>query len=191
VEEQDGRLFLVMPFYGGGTLKTRIAAGPLPIAAAVSCAIQIAEGLSLAHGWGIIHRDIKPANLVFADDGILKILDFGIAKVGGEKLTRTGLVLGTLSYMSPEQATGGTVDHRTDLWALGVVLYEMLVGRPPFAAPSIEQLFRAVRGGETPLVRDSRPEVPERVQDVVSRLLQRSPGNRYSHAHSVAEALQD
>ena len=191
VEEQDGRLFLVMPFYGGGTLKARIAAGPLPIADAVSCAIQIAEGLSLAHGWGIIHRDIKPANLVFADDGTLKILDFGIAKVGGEKLTRTGLVLGTLAYMSPEQATGGTVDHRTDLWALGVVLYEMLVGRPPFSAPSIEQLFRAVRGGVTPLVRDTLPEVPERVQDVVSRLLQREPHKRYPDAQAAAAALRD
>ena len=191
VEEQDGRLYLVMPFYGGGTLKARIVAGPLPIADAVSCAIQIAEGLGLAHGWGIIHRDIKPANLVFADDGTLKILDFGIAKVGGEKLTRTGLVLGTLAYMSPEQATGGTVDHRTDLWALGVVLYEMLVGRPPFSAPSIEQLFRAVRGGVTPLVRDTRPEVPERVQDVVSRLLQREPEKRYPDAQAAAAALRD
>ncbi|HEU4523482.1 MAG TPA: serine/threonine-protein kinase [Gemmatimonadales bacterium] len=190
VEEQDGRLFLVMPFYGGGTLKQRIARGPLGIAEAVSCAIQIAEGLGLAHGWGIIHRDIKPANLVFADDGTLKILDFGIAKVGGEKLTRTGLVLGTLAYMSPEQATGGTVDHRTDLWSLGVVLHEMLAGRPPFSAPSIEQLFRAVRGGETPLVRDSRPEVPQPLQDVVSRLLQRDPAKRFPDARTTAAALR-
>jgi serine/threonine protein kinase len=190
VEEQDGRLFLVMPFYGGGTLKQRIAAGPLPVADAVSCAIQIAEGLSLAHGWGIVHRDIKPANLIFADDGTLKILDFGIAKVGGEKLTRTGLVLGTLAYMSPEQATGGTVDHRTDLWALGVVLHEMLAGRPPFAASSIEQLFRAVRFSDPPPVRDSRPEVPERVQVVVARLLQRDPDRRYPDAHAVAAALK-
>lgn len=190
VEEQDGRLFLVMPFYGGGTLKQRIAAGPLPIDDAVSCAIQIAQGLSLAHGWGIIHRDIKPANLIFADDGTLKILDFGIAKVGGEKLTRTGLVLGTLAYMSPEQAAGGSVDHRTDLWALGVVLYEMLAGRPPFSAPSIEQLFRAVRFGDLPRVRDTRPEVPERVQDVVSRLLQREPERRYPDAGTVASALR-
>jgi eukaryotic-like serine/threonine-protein kinase len=190
VEEQDGRLFLVMPFYGGGTLKQRIAKGPLPIRDAVSCGIQIADGLALAHGWGIIHRDIKPANLIFADDGTLKILDFGIAKVGGEKLTQTGLVLGTLSYMSPEQATGGTVDHRTDLWALGVVLYEMLVGRPPFAAPTIEQLFRAVRSGDMPLVRASRPEVPEPVQDVVSRLLQRETDRRYPDAQAVAAALR-
>jgi serine/threonine protein kinase len=190
VEEQEGRLFLVMPFYGGGTLKQRIAAGPLPVSEAVSCAIQVAEGLSLAHGWGIVHRDIKPANLIFADDGSLKILDFGIAKVGGEKLTRTGLVLGTLAYMSPEQAGGGTVDHRTDLWALGVVLYEMLAGRPPFSAPSIEQLFRAVRFGETPRVRDARPEVSEPVQAVVSRLLQREPDRRYPDAGEVAAALR-
>jgi eukaryotic-like serine/threonine-protein kinase len=190
VEEQGGRLFIVMPFYGGGTLKQRIARGPLPVADAVACAAQVADGLAVAHGWGIIHRDIKPANLIFADDGTVKILDFGIAKVGGEKLTRTGLVLGTLAYMSPEQAAGGTVDHRTDLWALGVVLYEMLAGRPPFSASSIEQLFRAVRFGEAPLVRESRPEVPESVQAVVCRLLQREPARRYDDAGSVAAALR-
>jgi eukaryotic-like serine/threonine-protein kinase len=157
---------------------------------AVTCAIQVAEGLALAHGWGIIHRDIKPANLVFDADGSLKILDFGIAKMGGEKLTRTGLVLGTLAYMSPEQATGGTVDHRTDLWALGVVLHEMLAGRPPFSAPSIEQLFRAVRFGDLPLVRETRPEVPESVQAVVTRLLQREPEKRYPDAQAVVTALR-
>jgi serine/threonine protein kinase len=191
VEEQDGRPFLVMPFYGGGTLKQRIAAGPLPVADAVSCAVQIANGLGLAHSWGIIHRDIKPANLVFDDDTRLKILDFGIAKVGGEKLTRTGLVLGTLSYMSPEQAMGGLVDHRTDLWALGVVFFEMLAGRPPFSAPSIEQLFRAVRSGEVPRLQDARPDVPDRVQAVISRMLQREPDDRYPDAPSVAAALRD
>jgi serine/threonine-protein kinase len=189
-ESGEGRLFIVMPFYGGGTLKQRIAAGPLPVAEAVRCAVQVAAGLALAHGWGIVHRDIKPANLIFADDGVIKILDFGIAKVGGEKLTHTGLVLGTLAYMSPEQAAGGTVDHRTDLWALGVVLHEMLAGRPPFAARSIEQLFREVRFGEPPLVRATRPEVPETLQAVVTRLLQRDPERRYPDALSVAAALQ-
>jgi serine/threonine protein kinase len=189
-EADDGRLFIVMPFYGGGTLKQRIAKGALPVAEAVACAIEVAEGLALAHGWGIIHRDIKPANLVFDADGSLKILDFGIAKMGDEKLTRTGLVLGTLSYMSPEQATGGTVDHRTDLWALGVVTHEMLAGRPPFSAPSIEQLFRAVRFGDLPLVRETRPEVPESVQAVVTRLLQREPDKRFADARAVVTALR-
>jgi serine/threonine-protein kinase len=180
-----------MPYYRGGTLKDVIAQGPLPVEQAVGCAIQLAEGLAHAHAAGVIHRDIKPANLMFGGDGSIKILDFGIAKIAGEKLTRTGLVLGTLAYMSPEQAAGDTLDHRTDLWALGVVLHEMLTGRPPFSAPSIELLFRAVRHGEPPEIRSLRPEVPREVEAVVSRLLQKDPGRRYADAGSVAAALRD
>jgi serine/threonine-protein kinase len=191
VEETDqGRLFIVMPYYEGGTLKTAIAKGPLPITDAIRYAAQVADGLAHAHAAGVIHRDIKPANLMFAADGSLKILDFGIAKIVGEKLTRTGLVLGTLAYMSPEQAAGATLDHRTDLWALGVVLHEMLTGRPPFSAPSIELLFRAVRHDEPPEVRSLRPEVPREVEAVVSRLLRKDPGRRYPDAASVATALR-
>jgi serine/threonine-protein kinase len=191
VEETDqGRLFIVMPYYEGGTLKSAIANGPLPVTDAVTYAAQVADGLAHAHAAGVIHRDIKPANLMFAADGSLKILDFGIAKIAGEKLTRTGLVLGTLAYMSPEQAAGDTLDHRTDLWALGVVLHEMLTGRPPFSATSIELLFRAVRHGEPPEIRSLRPEVPREVEAVVSRLLQKDPGSRYPDAGSVAAALR-
>jgi eukaryotic-like serine/threonine-protein kinase len=189
-ETKEGRLFLVMPYYGGGTLKSAIAKGPLPVTQAIGCAAQVAEGLAHAHAAGVIHRDIKPANLMFAGDGSLKILDFGIAKIAGEKLTRTGLVLGTLAYMSPEQAGGGTLDHRTDLWALGVVFHEMLAGRPPFSAPSIELLFRAVRHDEPPAIRSLRAEVPREVEAVVSRLLQKDPGRRYRDAGSVAAALR-
>jgi serine/threonine protein kinase len=189
-ETEDGRLFIVMPYYEGGTLKSTIAKGPLPVIDAVACAAQVADGLAHAHAAGVIHRDIKPANLMFAGEGTLKILDFGIAKIAGEKLTRTGLVLGTLAYMSPEQAAGGTLDHRTDLWALGVVFHEMLIGRPPFSAPSIELLFRAVRHDEPPEVRSLRPEVPREVEAVVSRLLQKDPGRRYPDAASVAAALR-
>jgi serine/threonine-protein kinase len=189
-ETTDGRLFIVMPYYEGGTLKSRIANGPLPVTDAIACAAQVADGLAHAHAAGVIHRDIKPANLMFAGDGSLKILDFGIAKIAGEKLTRTGLVLGTLAYMSPEQAAGGTLDHRTDLWALGVVLHEMLSGRPPFSAPSIELLFRAVRHDEPPKVRSLRAEVPPGVEAVVSRLLQKEPGRRYPDAASVTAALR-
>jgi serine/threonine protein kinase len=189
-ETGDGRLFIVMPYYEGGTLRSTIGRGPLPVTHAIACAAQVADGLAHAHAAGVIHRDIKPANLMFAGDGSLKILDFGIAKMAGEKLTRTGLVLGTLAYMSPEQAAGGTLDHRTDLWALGVVLHEMLTGRPPFSAPSIELLFRAVRHEEPPKVRSLRPEVPPEVEAVVSRLLQKEPGRRYPDAASVAVDLR-
>jgi serine/threonine-protein kinase len=189
-ETEEGRLFIVMPYYDGGTLKNAIAQGPLPVIEAVACAAQVADGLAHAHAAGVIHRDIKPANLMFAGDGSIKILDFGIAKIAGEKLTRTGLVLGTLAYMSPEQAAGGTLDHRTDLWALGVVFHEMLTGRPPFSAPSIELLFRAVRHDEPPAVRSLRPEVPPEVEAVVSRLLQKQPGRRYPDAAAVAAALR-
>jgi serine/threonine-protein kinase len=189
-ETEDGRLFIVMPYYDGGTLGTVIARGPLPVADAIACATQVALGLAHAHAAGVIHRDIKPANLMFAADGTLKILDFGIAKIAGEKLTRTGQVLGTLAYMSPEQATGGTLDHRTDLWALGVVLHEMLAGRPPFSAPSIERLFRAVRHAEPPRLRSLRPEVPREVEEIVGRMLQKEPGRRYPDAGSVAAALE-
>jgi serine/threonine-protein kinase len=189
-ETKEGRLFIVMPYYEGGTLKSAIAKGPLPVTDAIACAAQVADGLAHAHAAGVIHRDIKPANLMFAGDGSLKILDFGIAKIAGEKLTRTGLVLGTLAYMSPEQAAGGMLDHRTDLWALGVVFHEMLTGRPPFSAPSIELLFRAVRHDEPPKVRSLRAEVPPEVEAVVSRLLQKEPGRRYPDAASVAAALR-
>ena len=188
-ESEDGRLFIVMPYYEGGTLADMIARGPLPVADAIACAMQVARGLAHAHAAGVIHRDIKPANLMFAADGTLRILDFGIAKIAGEKLTRTGLVLGTLAYMSPEQAAGGTLDHRTDLWALGVVLHEMLAGRPPFSAPSIERLFRAVRQAEPPKLRSLRPEVPREIEDVIGRLLQKEPARRYPDAGSVAAAL--
>jgi serine/threonine protein kinase len=189
-ETAEGRLFIVMPYYPGGTLKTVIAQGPLPIAQAVRCAIQLADGLAHAHAAGVIHRDIKPANLMFAGDGSIKILDFGIAKIAGEKLTRTGLVLGTLAYMSPEQAVGGVLDHRTDLWALGVVFHEMLAGRPPFSAPSIERLFRAVRQEEPPAIRSLRPDVPGEIEGVVRRLLRKDPGERYPDSASVAAALR-
>jgi serine/threonine-protein kinase len=189
-ETAEGRLFIVMPYYPGGTLKTVIAQGPLPVATAVRCAIQLADGLAHAHAAGVIHRDIKPANLMFAGDGSIKILDFGIAKIAGEKLTRTGLVLGTLAYMSPEQAMGTVLDHRTDLWALGVVFHEMLTGRPPFSAASIELLFRAVRQEEPPAIRSLRPDVPETIEAVVHRLLRKEPGERYPEAASVASALR-
>ena len=187
----DGRLFMVMPYYEGETLQSRIRRGALPIAEAVDYVRQIATGLAHAHAAGIVHRDVKPANVALTREGRVKILDFGIAKMADASLTRTGMVLGTLAYMSPEQAAGEKqVDHRTDLWALGVVLYEMLAGRPPFGQESIAALFYAVQTLEPPPIRELRPEVPGALEAVIGRLLQKQRDRRYPDAAAVLEALE-
>jgi len=134
-ETDDGQMFISMEYLEGETLKKRIGRGPLKIEEAIDIAIQIARGLTKAHEHGIIHRDIKPANIMVTTDGVAKIVDFGLAKLSGWTiLTKTGSTLGTAAYMSPEQARGEALDHRTDIWSLGVVLYEMLIGKRPFEA---------------------------------------------------------
>ena len=139
-DTDDGQMFIVMAYYEGETLKQKIERGPLPIKEALDYAVQVAEGLSKAHAAGIVHRDIKPVNVIVTDRGQVKIVDFGLAKVTEQThLTKTGTTVGTVAYMSPEQARGERVDHRTDLWSLGVVLYEMLTGQRPFRGDLIRQ----------------------------------------------------
>ncbi|MFV1980103.1 MAG: serine/threonine-protein kinase, partial [Rhodothermia bacterium] len=134
-ETEDGQLFIVMPLYRGQTLKYRLKGGQLSVSESVSIIRQLLEGLATAHEAGIIHRDVKPANIMLADRGQVKLLDFGIAKLGaGIGLTQTGSTLGTAAYMSPEQTKGADVDKRADLWSAGVLFYEMLTGRRPFEA---------------------------------------------------------
>ena len=131
--DEEGESFIAMEYIEGQSLKARMKEAPLRVEEVVDIAIQVAEGLEEAHRKGIIHRDIKSANIMVTDKGQAKIMDFGLAKVkGGTLLTREGTTLGTVAYMSPEQARGEEVDHRTDIWSLGVVLYEMLSGRLPF-----------------------------------------------------------
>ena len=125
-ERHEGRLFIAMAYYPGETLKKKIVRGPLPVEKTLDYAMQTAEGLMRAHEAGIVHRDVKPANIIVTERGLVKIVDFGLVKVGDVDLTKTGATRGTISYMSPEQTRGEAVDYRTDLWSLGVVLYEML-----------------------------------------------------------------
>ncbi len=132
-ETQHGQMFIAMACYEGESLKEKIEHGPMALEEAVDVAIQISQGLAKAHSKEIIHRDIKPANILITGDDIVKIVDFGLAKLADRTmLTKEGTTLGTASYMSPEQTQGTEVDKRTDIWALGVVLYEMITGKQPF-----------------------------------------------------------
>ena len=191
VEElEDGQLFMVMPCYEGETLKQKIARGPFTTERALDYAHQIADGLAHAHETGVVHRDVKPANIMVTAGERIKILDFGIAKVSDRNLTRTGAVLGTLSYMSPEQAGGDPVDHRTDLWALGAVLYEMLTGRPPFMADTPEAVYFAIHYRDPVSVSMLRPDIPPALATLVHRLLEKDPARRYADAGEVAVELE-
>ena len=179
-ETDDGQLYLAMPFYDGETLRKRIERGPLPIDEAVDIAEQIARGLAKAHRGGIVHRDIKPANLMVTSDGVVKILDFGLAKLAGAAaITRTGSSVGTPAYMSPEQSRGEEVDHRTDLWSLGVVLYEMVAGRRPFRGEHEQAILYSLLHEEPKPLAELRPEAPPELERIVEGLLAKDPAQRY------------
>ena len=189
-ETDDGRLWLAMPCYDGETLRSRLARGPLPVDEAVDVARQIARGLAKAHKQGIVHRDIKPANLMLTGD-VVKILDFGIAKLAGDVgITRTGEAIGTPGYMAPEQALGRAVDHRADLWALGVVLYEMLAGRRPFPGEHEAAVLEEILHREPEPLASRRPEVSPELEEVVHRLLVKDPEGRCASADEVAGDLR-
>ena len=159
-ETPDGQVFICMAYVDGESLRSRLARGPLAIDEALVIAMQIAEGLTQAHQHGIVHRDIKPANVMLTRDGTVKLVDFGLATLAGQaRVTKTGQVVGTAAYMSPEQARGAGFDQRSDLWSLGVVMYEMLAGRLPFAAGSEQGVLlrRPRRGVRAPGERTARP----------------------------------
>jgi eukaryotic-like serine/threonine-protein kinase len=191
-EEEDpgaDRLFIAMAWYDGETLKEKIARGPLLIPDALDYAIQLADGLSIAHEKGIVHRDVKPANALVTERGRVKILDFGIARRTDVDPVREPGAPGTLAYMSPEQIRGGPVDHRTDLWSLGVVLYEMLTGVHPFPGGSYGAPAPAARHDPPPAPDRVRPQVPPALAQVVSRCLEPDPARRYPDAAALRADL--
>lgn len=190
-ETADGRLFIAMACYRGETLKDMIARGPLDVAEAAEIAVQAAQGLAKAHSLGIVHRDIKPANVFVTEDGLVKLLDFGIAKLAGQtQVTRPGAVIGTMHYMSPEQLQGEEVDRRTDVWSLGVVLYEMLAGKAPFTGESPQAIAWAILNVEPQPLRERRGDVPAGLELAVERCLRKAAAERYQSVEALVQPLQ-
>ena len=187
-ETDDGQLFLAMAFYDGETLKERIAAGAGAVEETISIARQIVHALEAAHRRNIVHRDIKPSNVMLTREGLVKMLDFGIAKVHDSDLTKEGTALGTVAYMSPEQTVGTDVGPESDIWSFGVVLYEMLTGRRPFAGLNDQAVIYAIRHDEPAPLRDIQPEIPTAIAKIAHRCLRKHPADRYP---SASELLND
>ncbi len=185
-ETEGGQIFICMGYYKGESLKERIERGPLEPAEALGIALQIARGLSRAHESGIVHRDIKPANIIVTERGEAKIVDFGLAKLAGQsKMTRIGTTLGTVSYMSPEQTRGDGVDGRTDIWSLGVVLYEMLTGRVPFKGDYEQAVIYSILNEQAEPLDSSLHGAPPELQEIIDRCLAKDPEDRYRTADDL------
>lgn len=187
---EDDQMFIVMAYYEGETLKRKIMHGPLPVEEAINSAIQVAQGLAKAHSQGIVHRDIKPANIMVTKDGVVKILDFGLAKLAGQtKITKTAAVMGTTLYMSPEQAQGKKVDIQTDCWSLGVVMYEMLTGQLPFEGEHEQAIIYSILN-ETPIPPiELRSEIPRELERIILKCLRKQKKDRYQSVEHVMRNL--
>ncbi|OVE80169.1 hypothetical protein BVY01_00775, partial [bacterium I07] len=185
-ETEEGHVFICMDHYEGMTLKEKINERPLKLEEAIDISIQISKGLAEAHQAGIIHRDIKPANIIITKKNEVKILDFGLAKLTGQtKLTKVGSTLGTAAYMSPEQLKGNPVDHRTDLWALGVMMYEMLTGQLPFKGDYEQAITYAILNEEPEPITALRTGIPVALEGIVFKLMAKDPKQRYQHVDEV------
>ena len=190
-ETAEGDLFIAMAYCPGENLRARLQRGPLPLKQAINIGEQVARGLAKAHSMGIIHRDIKPANIMLLPDGGVKIVDFGLAKLPEDiGLTRTGGVIGTIPYMSPEQLRGGKLDRRTDIWSWAVTMYEMLAGDRPFEAQTEATVMRAIMDLEPPSLISRRPDVPQQLDHIISQCLRKEIEQRTNDAGEIVEVLQ-
>jgi Tol biopolymer transport system component/tRNA A-37 threonylcarbamoyl transferase component Bud32 len=191
IDEVDGQTFLAMALLEGRTLNQKIAVRPLPLEEALDIATQIAQGLQAAHEKGIVHRDIKPANIMITAPGPVKIMDFGLAQLSDRtKLTASGTRLGTPAYMSPEQAQGKAADRRSDIWALGVVLYEMISGRVPFAGEVEGAVAYAILHSDPEPLTAVRSDVPIELDRIAAKALAKEPIERYQHVDEFASDLR-
>ena len=189
--QEDGDLFMIMEFVRGRTLEEMMhERGHLPLQLALRLFVQALDGIEHAHGFGIVHRDVKPANIMVTETGQVKVMDFGIARVlGGTRFTRAGHLVGTLNYMAPEQVRGQDVDARTDIYALGVLLYELMTGRIPFDADSDYSLMQAHVEEEPVPPRTLNADIPEAVDAAIQRALAKDPGDRFQTAAAFREAI--
>ncbi len=178
--ESDERPFIAMEYIEGETLRERIKKGALEASEALDIAAQVAAGLGEAHANGIVHRDVKSANIMVTKDGRAKVMDFGLAKfAGGISLTKSQTTLGTVAYMSPEQARGEKLDRRTDIWSLGVVLYEMIAGKHPFEGGGDQSVIRSILHKEPEPVTKARPDAPPALEQVIGQALAKKAADRY------------
>jgi serine/threonine protein kinase/tetratricopeptide (TPR) repeat protein len=204
IGEYDSSHYIASELIEGKTLRQRLARGPMGLDESIDVAIQVATALAAAHQAGIVHRDIKPENIMLRPDGYVKVLDFGIAKLAEQEVqvtmaeeeavllveTNLGPILGTVRYMSPEQARGGSVDKTTDIWSLGLVLYEMTTGRAPFTGDTPGEVMASMLGTEPPPLMSSVAKAPAELQQIVSKALSKEREKRYRSAQEVLEALK-
>ena len=202
VGTDGGEPFIVMEYIDGRDLRSRLAESPLSVREVLDIAVQMADGLAAAHERGIVHRDLKPENIMITRDGYVKILDFGLAKVmttgaeGGGTLaldtpaTTPGMILGTVGYMSPEQATGKRIDFRSDLFAFGAILYELVTGEPAFDGETAIDTLSAILHFQPEPVTNTNALAPSQLADIIIMLLAKSPEDRYSSTRDLARELR-
>jgi serine/threonine protein kinase/Tfp pilus assembly protein PilF len=194
IDEAEGKTFISMTYVDGQSLYEKIESGPLRLTEAVDISIQAAQGFYEAHEKGIVHRDIKSANIMVTSSGQVKIMDFGLAKLAGEttetRLTQAGAIMGTVDYMSPEQARGEAVDYRTDIWSLGVVMYEMLTGQLPFKGGNAQAVIHSILYEEPKCLRDLRRDVPAALEQTVQKMIEKDPSKRYDGMKALIAELK-